>query len=68
MEQWEQCLEMAFTCLEKEVKRGRIQFYGVSSNVWSRDHLNLDRLLNIAKKGKCLTNSSFINDSFSEWR
>lgn len=50
LQHWEACLEQAFAWLEKEVARGRIQFYGVSSNVWSRDHLDIDRLLNIAKK------------------
>ncbi len=49
---WEATLEQAFAALEKEVARGRIQFYGVSSNVWSRDQLDLDRMLNIAKKVK----------------
>jgi diketogulonate reductase-like aldo/keto reductase len=52
LQQFDACLEEAFTCLEKEVARGRIQFYGVSSNAWSRDNIDIDRMMNIAKKGK----------------
>jgi hypothetical protein len=52
LQQFDACLEEAFTCLEKEVARGRIQFYGVSSNAWSPDNIDIDRMMNIAKKVK----------------
>jgi len=63
LQEWEACLEQAFTTLEKEVRGGRIQFYGVSSNAWSKEHLNIERLIKIAKKGKRGEGLRFINES-----
>lgn len=54
-QEWYRRIQRAFTFLEQEVQRGRLSFYGISSNVLGGakgrgDHLSLERLIQIAER------------------